>query len=53
MEEKDIKEYIMNNLTLEEKTESAGFNGEYRTISLVLEGTVISEISIEIKKDDG
>ena len=53
MNEQDVKDYILNNLTLEITEESFGFNGSHVKIKLMLENEVISEDYIDTKNDDG
>jgi len=53
MNKDEIKEYLINNLSLEICEKSFGFNGSHLEVKLKLEDETISEEYIDIKNDDG
>lgn len=53
MDKTEIKEYLINNLSLEICEKSFGFNGLHLEIKLTIENETISEEYIDIKNDDG
>lgn len=53
MNEQEIKEYLKENLRLEVREESFGFNGRTLTYNLILEDEIISQDNIDIKSDEG
>lgn len=53
MNEQEVKQYILNNLSLDIREQMYGFNGVHIVVKLILDGTVISEEYVDIKRDEG
>lgn len=51
--DEQIKQYLIDDLSINIKEESYGFNGRYMTFELKLGNEVISSDSITIKEDEG